>query len=43
MVTNYYIQSIIFKTMSANTCPIQKKKVHVSRLPFFLFVWEIPS
>lgn len=37
MFTNYCINSIIFKTVFANTCPIQEKKFHVSRLAFFFF------
>lgn len=37
MFTNYCINSIIFKTVFANTCPIQEKKIHVSRLAFFFF------
>lgn len=37
MFTNYCINSIIFKTVFVNTCPIQEKKIHVSRLAFFFF------
>lgn len=37
MFTNYCINSIIFKTVFANTCPIKEKKIHVSRLAFFFF------
>ena len=37
MFTNYCINSTIFKTVFANTCPIQEKKIHVSRLAFFFF------
>lgn len=38
MFTNYCINSIIFKTVFANTCPIQEKQnIHVSRLAFFFF------
>lgn len=37
MFTNYCINSIIFKTVFTNTCPIQEKNIHVSRLAFFFF------
>lgn len=37
MFTNYCINSIIFQTVFANTCPIQDKYIHVSRLAFFFF------
>lgn len=37
MFTNYCINSIIFQTVFANTCPIQEKYIHVSRLAFFFF------
>lgn len=37
MFTNYCINSIIFQTVFTNTCPIQEKYIHVSRLAFFFF------
>lgn len=41
MFTNYCINSIIFKTVFANTCPIQEKKKKNSRFPsgFFLLFY----
>lgn len=46
MFTNYCINSIIFKTVFANTCPIQEEKKFTFPVwlsSSFLFVWEIPN